>query len=285
MEGGGQCPCRGRIVIPKDYITEWRAVAPWTMDAMVEQDLVISRALVEIFRVPELATSFAFRGGTALYKLHLTPAARYSEDIDLVQTRAEPIGESLDAIREVLDPWLGSPRRQLKEGRVNLAYRFDSEDSPPIRMRLKIEINSREHFTELGLVRVPFLVRGRWFDGEANVTTFALEELLGTKLRALYQRSKGRDLFDLWYALQRGDPDANAVLACFERYMAEGGHTATRAQFEENLAGKRSIPNFREDIRPLLRKGVAWDFDIAMDVILKRLIAILPGDLGRGETK
>jgi len=71
-------------VIPRDYITEWRTEAPWVQDFQVEQDLVISRALVEIFSHPLLRDALAFRGGTALYKLHLKPAARYSEDIDLV---------------------------------------------------------------------------------------------------------------------------------------------------------------------------------------------------------
>jgi hypothetical protein len=33
-------------VIPRDYVTEWRAHAPWVEDFQVEQDLVISRALV-----------------------------------------------------------------------------------------------------------------------------------------------------------------------------------------------------------------------------------------------
>ncbi|MGH2469017.1 MAG: nucleotidyl transferase AbiEii/AbiGii toxin family protein [Chloroflexota bacterium] len=40
-------------------------------------------------------------------------------------------------------------------------------------------------------------MKSPWFTGSADVPTFALEELLGTKLRALYQRRKGRDLFDL----------------------------------------------------------------------------------------
>ena len=58
-------------MIPRDYITEWRAHAPWVQDFQVEQDLVISRALVEIFSHPHLRDALAFRGGTALYKLHL----------------------------------------------------------------------------------------------------------------------------------------------------------------------------------------------------------------------
>jgi len=272
-------------VIPKAYITEWRSQAPWTEDAWVEQDLVISRALVGIFGAAGVAERLAFRGGTALYKLYLTPAARYSEDIDLVQTRAEPIGETLDAVRVALDPWLGTPRRVLKEGRVNLLYRFDSEDASPLRLRLKIEINSREHFSELGLVRVPFRVESRWFTGAAEVNTFAVNELLATKLRALYQRKKGRDLFDLWLALEKGVVDPATLLACFQRYMIEGGHEVSRAQFEQNLHEKRSAPLFRADLERFLRPGLTWDCDVAMDVVLERLVAHLPGAAWKGKTE
>ena len=148
-------------MIPRDFITEWRSEAPWASDEQVEQDLIISRAVVEIFKVDDLARSLAWRGGTALFKLHLRPAARYSEDIDFVQITSEPIGKTSDALRAVLDPWLGEPRRVLKEGRVNLVYRFASEQVPPRTMRLKIEINSREHFSELPLVHVPFRVDNR----------------------------------------------------------------------------------------------------------------------------
>ena len=42
-------------MIPRDYITAWRAEAPWVQDFQVEQDLIISRALVEIFSHPPLA--------------------------------------------------------------------------------------------------------------------------------------------------------------------------------------------------------------------------------------
>jgi predicted nucleotidyltransferase component of viral defense system len=79
-------------VISKDFISEWRDRAPWVLDRQVEQDLVISRTLVELFSRESIAQVLAFRGGTALYKLHITPAARYSEDIDLVQTKPSGIG-------------------------------------------------------------------------------------------------------------------------------------------------------------------------------------------------
>lgn len=265
-------------MIAREHINEWREHAPWISDAQVEQDLVISRALVEIFGDPVLARRLAFRGGTALFKLHLRPPARYSEDIDLVQISAEPIGETFDAVRAVLDPWLGPPRRDIKEGRVNLVYRFNSEDLPARPLRLKIEINSREHFTELGHVRMALAVHSRWWSGSADITTFTLEEMLGTKLRALYQRRKGRDVFDLWYALTQGAAAPKRVVACFDRYMREGGHRVSRIEFVNNLQRKRADPLFRADMSPLLRPGIGWDVDLAVEVVMAQLLALLPGE-------
>lgn len=264
-------------MIPRDFITEWRNEAPWPSDEQVEQDLVISRAVVEIFSIEEIARRLAWRGGTALHKLYLQPAPRYSEDIDLVQVNAEPIGSTLSLIRGVLDQWLGEPRRVFKEGRVNLVYRFDSEGPPTVRLRLKIETNTREHFTEQGHVTLPFSVESRWFRGQADVTTFTLEELLGTKLRALYQRKKGRDLFDIWMAMSRYDVATARVLDCFHRYMREGGHSASRAQVEKNLAAKRQDARFVSDIEPLLRPDIDWNVDTAMDTVLRELVSKLPG--------
>jgi hypothetical protein len=129
-------------MIPRDYITEWRKEAPWIDDAQVEQDLVISRALLSIFSHPTLKEALAFRGGTALYKLHLKPAARYSEDIDLVQVNVQALGPTMDALREVLNPWLGEPRWKQTEGRVTFTYRFNSEAMPSIPLKLKVEISA-----------------------------------------------------------------------------------------------------------------------------------------------
>ncbi len=269
-------------MIPRDFITEWRVSAPWVADVQVEQDLVISRALVELFSRPLVASALAFRGGTALYKLHLRPAARYSEDIDLVQVEAGPIGPVLKDVRAALDAWLGEPSWKQSEGRVTLNYRFRSEDVPPLGMRLKLEINTREHFAVLGPQTAPFEVASRWFTGRADVPTYALDELLGTKLRALYQRKKGRDLFDLARALDQGSVDRKRVVACFSRYMEAQGERVTRAQFEQNLAEKRDDPAFTGDIGPLLVAGADWDMAAGFETVLRGLVALLPGAPWRG---
>lgn len=269
-------------MIPRDDITAWRAQAPWVQDIQVEQDLVISRALVAIFSHPLLVQALAFRGGTALYKLFLKPAARYSEDIDLVQVRAEPAGPVMDALHEVLDPWLGKPTFKQSEGRVTFVYRFQSEGQPPIRLRLKVEINTREHFTVFGYQTAPFAVASPWFAGACDIPTYHLDELLGTKMRALHQRRKGRDLFDLDLALQRAQTNPDRIVEAFGRYMEHEGNSTTRAMFEKTFAGKLANPVFTADMGPLLAPGHAWDMAEAATNVSRRLIEKLPGDAWKG---
>jgi len=201
--------------------------------------------------------SLSFRGGTALHKLHLAPAMRYSEDIDLVQTTPAPIGPLLDIIRAQMEPWLGAAKRWKQTA---LIYRFMTETKPSVPMRLKIEINTREPFTRLGVIDTPFKVESPWFTGAANLRTFALEELIGTKLRALYQRRKGRDAFDLAHALDlHPQLDRQEVVGCFAAYMVRAGPVPRRAEFEGNLADKRRNPDFMSDMRTLLHPRYGRD--------------------------
>jgi predicted nucleotidyltransferase component of viral defense system len=271
-------------VIPQDFITEWKKHAPWPERYQVEQDLVISRALVEMFTNSAVMEGLAFRGGTALFKLHLKPL-RYSEDIDLVQVNSGPIGPLMDAIQEQLNPWLGVPRRSRSEGRVTLLYRSQAEEGAPL--KLKIEINSREHFSVLGYEKMNFCVDSRWFSGSASILTYHLNELLGTKVRALYQRKKGRDLFDLWKALTVADVQSEGVIKCFLYYVEQEEHKVSRAEFEENLLLKLEDPRFLDDIGPLLAPDCACDMDSAADCVLNRLAVLIPGEPweGRGEKR
>lgn len=100
-------------MIPKNFIIEWSSVAPWPQLEQIEQDLIITTALLKIYQHPALRGKIAFRGGTALNKLYFNMPTRYSEDIDLVQVTGEPIGQTIMMLREVMDSWLGSPKREL----------------------------------------------------------------------------------------------------------------------------------------------------------------------------
>jgi predicted nucleotidyltransferase component of viral defense system len=163
-------------MIPRAHVTAWRASAPWPTDAQIEQDLVLSRALVEMFSRPAMAGLVAFRGGSALHKLFLKQPGRYSEDIDLVQVDEGAIGPAIDSIRSTLDPWLGAPRRNRSQGRVTMLYRFETTSKPVQKMRLKVEINTREHFSVFGLHRHRFIVENPWFSGQVNISTYQIEQ-------------------------------------------------------------------------------------------------------------
>lgn len=263
-------------------MTAWRARAPWPTDAQVEQDLVLSRAIVELFGNERVAEAMTFRGGTALHKLFLAVPGRYSEDIDLVQVAAGPIGPVIDGIRSTLDGWLGEPVRKRGRGCVTLLYRFETTAKPVQAMRLKIEINTREHFTVLGPHRRRLAVDNGWFAGAVDVRTYQVEEILGTKLRALYQRKKGRDLYDLWLGLSKLDPDTSRVIECFSRYLEHGGASVSRAEFEANLTAKIGSKPFCTDMRPLLPSNAIFDVTDAANSVREHLIAKLPGDPWKG---
>lgn len=262
-------------MIPQAFIVEWQGSAPWLADSQVEQDLVLSRVLVEVFYKPGMRENLAFRGGTALYKLQLPVAWRYSEDIDLVQMKPGPIGSTLNELRKAIDPLLGSPSWEQKEESIILQYRFASEIPPIVPLRLKIEINTREHFAVMGIHRKRFVVKSRWFSGECELCTFTLEELLGTKLRALYQRRKGRDLFDLWIGLTEGKADPISIVKVFKHYMENGGNRVSRNDFLKNLETKMKNRFFHQDTTGLLRPGIKYDPEIACAMVKERLIELL----------
>jgi predicted nucleotidyltransferase component of viral defense system len=268
-------------MIPRDFIFEWSKNAPWPADAQVEQDLLISRALIEIFKHQPLRGKLSFRGGTALHKLHLPKPLRYSEDLDFIQTKPEAIGPTLDALRSVLDPWLGEPRRELKEGLIRLLYRFVTEDGS--KAKLKIEINSREHVAAQEVIDMPYAMASRWYSGEAQVSVLSLPWLLGSKLRALYQRRKGRDLFDLAVVLERNLTTPEQIIDAFLFHLKESNQSVSRAELEENLCGKINDATFLADLGPLLG-GSATQFDMttAHEFIMATLIAKVPGDPWKG---
>ena len=260
-------------MIPKPYIAQWQEHAPWKQFYQVEQDLVISRTLVEIFSDDFLREHLAFRGGSALHKLVLNPAPRYSEDIDLVQIKPGPIKPIMERIGEVITFFEEDRKTQNRGHGIKALYRFTSEYEE-IRLRLKLEINCKEHFNVLDWVDFPFEVNSEWFSGEALIRTYNINELLGTKLRALYQRSKGRDLFDLDYSRRKMELDIDQIILCFKEYIsfATGNRPPSQKEFLLNLEEKEIDPGFTGDMEALLRPEIEYKQDAAFKWLKNELI-------------
>jgi predicted nucleotidyltransferase component of viral defense system len=114
------------------------------------------------------------------------------------------------------------------------------------------------------------------------VNTFQLHELLGTKLRALYQRKKGRDLFDLFTASRRAAVDLDRVVKCFNRYLEHDGTRVSRAEFEMNMHDKLSDDTFLADVEPLIAPASDWNVDAAAAFVMHEIAPLLIGEPWRG---
>lgn len=266
-------------MIPRAYLQEWSAKAPWPDLRQLEQDLVICRALCDLFNAPALAGKIAFRGGTAINKLLFRKPLRYSEDIDLMQTLPEPIGTTIDAIREAL-AWLGRCNRKQASHSMHLVFRFAPEIAPDTTLRLEVEINTREHTSLLGVKKYPFEVTNDWYQAKTKIASFEPEELFGTKLRALLQRRKSRDLFDLNEGLKQLELDPKKLIACFDHYLALEGNPISRAEAERRMLDKLTR-SLTEDIDPLLPTGVRFTDADAIEAfgrVWTELIARIKGE-------
>lgn len=252
-------------MIPSPFLDEWRFAAPWADDEMVEQDLIISRLLVELFTRPEIYNSFAFRGGTAIYKLFVPEPIRYSESI----------GNHLEIIKNIIDPILGKPKYKQSKKVTTLTYSFISE-SKKQKKPLKIEINTREHFTLYGWEQRKLNVQSRWFSGNADILTYQLDELIGTKLRAFYQRDKGRDLFDLWFVLKQSGFEPTRAVEAFLYYIEKEEKVITRKMFETNIFEKQESGSFSQDISPLLSPKIKWNFEEAASEVFNIFLPLIP---------
>ena len=270
-------------MIPGAYIQAWSATAPWPDARQVEQDLIICRALCDLFTAPALKGKIAFRGGTAIHKLLFKQPLRYSEDIDLVQVRAEPIGATVDAIRAALS-WLGQCRTQRAEHSMHLVFRFTPEGEVESPLKLNVEINTREHASLFAIKPYPFGVESDWYRGRAEISSFEPEELFGTKLRALLQRRKNRDLFDLHHGLNELQLDPDKVVGCFNHYLALDGVPISRAVAEQRMLEKLTR-SLTEDVAPLLPRGVSFDTAEAVrafERVWTELIARISGEPWKG---
>ncbi len=270
-------------MIPLGYITAWSSVAPWSDPRQVEQDLIIARAIVEIFNDDMLRKELRFRGGTALNKLHFPSAIRYSEDIDLVRTTAGPIGPILDRVRAVLEPWLDRATFEQSPVAPALCFRVKAEGSGG-QIRLKVEINTSERQAFDGPCLIPFTMQNEWFSGRAEVATFSREEMLATKLRALLQREKGRDLFDLAHSHDVFDGLIHMrAVEHFGSYLIKDNLRISRAQAEERMFAKLNGAGFITDMRPLLASMEAERLTddavkVAFVKVYSKFVALIPGD-------
>lgn len=257
-------------MIPSNSITAWGVEREWPNREAIEQDLLLARLIVDIYNHPMLREELVFRGGTCLHQVHLPAPLRYSEDLDFVRRTHTGIGGVFDALRDVATA-AGLNVHGTDIGQhPKMRLRVPAEGDGPM-LRIKLEINTHETSPAHALERIPFAVSNPWFTGHADVLTFTAAELVATKLRALFQRSKGRDLFDLWLALTQMRVKPDAILTGFPPYRPDG-YTSARAI--ENLRAKVENPAFRTDLDLLVTAWPAgYEIGAAAELVVDSLMS------------
>lgn len=272
----------------QSHLTAWQEHAPWPKRSQIEQDLRLSRGVAALFEDEVLREHVAMRGGTVLHKAHLAPAARYSEDIDLVLTKSMDTDVLERHLVRALTPALGTPAPSIFTD-AWLALRNVGKPSKilsvkfkfiPVGLRkpatIKVDINLNEHQSLYPLVGVD--LQSMDDEGEfvtARAVSYDINEMLGTKMRALLQRKQGRDLYDLWHAWTQSEAhetayavDGRKAMQAFEWYLANEETTMGRAEAEELLSIRVRNQDFRKDMDTLLRPGLTkFDVDAAADVV------------------
>ena len=265
---------------------------PWPNLRQVEQDLLLCRAMTALFDDAFLKTQIAMRGGTLLHKVHLAPASRYSEDIDLVVIGDRPDEHVRKAINRVLLGVLGRPtssawqavrlavRNAVKPSKVlRVIYRVPSVADPrgtPLEVVIEANVTERKSYRPISLLPFSYLFRDEIV--ATTVNGFEIHEMLGTKMRALFQRRRGRDLFDLYWALTEAGTPVNPaeIIELFLYYLQQEGTVATRDEFIGLLQSHLNDRGFLTDMNALLRTGIAYDPVVAGDFVIGSLLKLLP---------
>jgi predicted nucleotidyltransferase component of viral defense system len=105
--------------------------------------------------------------------------------------------------------------------------------------------------------------------------TYQLAELTASKLRALYQRRKGRDLFDIWLVFSKKLVERDMALDVFRRLCEHDRAAISKDLFCQNLKLKRLNKDFHMDMSVLLSPAIQYNFDEAFEFVQNAVISRL----------
>ncbi len=229
--------------------------------------------MIEIAENALLKDEFVMRGGTCLHKIHLKEPRRYSEDLDYVRRSNTGIKPYITELRAIAGRVGLAVSNVDRSGSMVHVY-FDADATDGGRIRIKVETNIAETDFFNKTIEIDHQVDSLWWSGKAKIPTFTLAEMMSTKSRALYQRRKGRDLFDLWLVLTSEEVSPEGIVAGLRHYMNES--LFTYPQLRQNLTDKLADAGFRTDIEGLVvAMPEEYDIDNAADLVMETLGSLL----------
>lgn len=254
-----------------------RAIRTWADEndvpdlTLAELDYRLGHALQAIYADPFLRNRLYLKGGTALNKFYIPNQGRLSVDLDfnVVGPRDQVLEERTQFSQRVMKV-LGE-----QDSSYDFTYRWRYEQATvyarylPLtgaaQQRLKVEISFIERVAIMG--RDEQILPGYIFEDPVVVNTYFLEELTSTKLRALHDRKKGRDIYDLFH-IAEFDLNRAAVRKMVLYYFYRANKVFSYPSFVDNIEQKIARRGFRDDVRGLIRQGSSLDWSAACERVL-----------------
>ncbi|MGH8468313.1 MAG: nucleotidyl transferase AbiEii/AbiGii toxin family protein [Gammaproteobacteria bacterium] len=197
---------------------------------VVEKDYMLGWVLAGVGQHAEIGSEWLFKGGTCLKKCYFE-TYRFSEDLDFtILNPAHLSGEFLTRVFNEIAAWIymesgieipvdthrfevyGNPRgKDSVQGRVGYRGPLGRQGSIP---RIKLDLSNDERVVlEADRREVHHPYSDRPGDG-IQVLTYCFEEVFSEKTRALAERLRPRDLYDVVHLYRRSDlePDLGLVV-------------------------------------------------------------------------
>ncbi len=233
-----------------------------------ELDYRLVKTLEALYSNDFLSERLCMKGGTAINKLYLGETSRLSVDLDFNHLGSkEEVLKEKRAVRELIVEVLKKQDNsydvhyERPYGLTRIKVRYKTVGGPI--QNFKIEISHVERFPILP----PLKKEIKTPDGLANVLTYTLEELTSTKLRALLERFKGRDIYDLYFISQL-KPDTTVVRKMFLYYFYRSRKVFNPKVHYKAIIKRYESGNYVDDVTDFVKPTVTFNLrEAAKDVI------------------
>ena len=225
---------------------------------LAELDYRLVQALDAIYGDNFLRERLCMKGGTAINKLYLKETSRLSVDLDFNHIGSkEQVSEEKKNLREKITELLKAQdpsynirtKRKYEQTTLKIGYR--AVVGAP--QNFKLEISHIERFPILGLVEKQL----ETFEGKFTIATYQLEELMATKLRALFERLKGRDVYDLYF-VSKLKPEPISTRKLFLYYFYRSKKVFNPKVYFRNLSEKYESERYVDDVSKFVKPSVQF---------------------------
>ena len=228
-----------------------------------ELDYRLVKTLQALYSDDFLSKRLCMKGGTAINKLYLGETSRLSVDLDFNHLGSkEEVLKEKRAVRELIMELLKKQDNsydvhyERPYGLTRIKARYKTVGGPD--QNFKIEISHVERFPIISPVKKKIKTP----DGLADIVTYTLEELTATKLRALLERFKGRDIYDLFF-ISRLKPDSKIIRKMFLYYFYRSRKVFNPKVHYENIIKRYESGNYIDDVTDFIKPTVTFDLTAA----------------------